>query len=343
MAILAVISQSTAVFIGLSHDQNFKTTSIPLDADGTQLVPKIAEFIHAALQPKHSFRLWSSPAISLHTSLRPVSSTTFKNVLSVPCCILNDNLFEVILEEAHYTGFSAMPRTFKGPKLELCYAAALAAEELQIHPENSSFVVAYLGDAISTAAVAGGRIIDMSVWYDEGPFAVHSSGGLPFAALLQLCASASNRHEVLKEVSEQGGLKGYLGVESLSEAEELALKNHEADLIYSAFVYQLAKEIGAYRAVLKGKFDALVLTGPMLPVNGLKGLSVVLRKCRPALLSRRLSLQAAVHFGQRLINSRRGITMGFAKLRERLGKESQMSLSVAWVLTQQCCWLVPEH
>lgn len=305
MAILAVISQSTAVFIGLSHDQNFKTTSIPLDADGTQLVPKIAEFIHDASTEAQLQAVVIAGDFPPHIS--PTSlQHNLQTRLSVPCCILNDNLFEVILEEAHYTGFSAMPRTFKGPKLELCYAAALAAEELQIHPEDSSFVVAYLGDAISTAAVAGGRIIDMSVWYDEGPFAVHSSGGLPFAALLQLCASASNRHEVLKEVSEQGGLKGYLGVESLSEAEELALKNHEADLIYSAFVYQLAKEIGAYRAVLKGKFDALVLTGPMLPVNGLKGLSAYFGNAVLLYYPGDLSLQAAVHFGQRLINSRKG-------------------------------------
>lgn len=305
MAFLTIISHSNSISVGISSDQGFQTARIPLMTDETELVPTIAHLFPDALTEAQL------EAVVIAGDFPPYISPTrlqheLQTLFEVPTCILNDILFESVLEEAHLTGFSAMPRTLRGPKLELCYAAGLAAEELKIPLNTSRFVVTYLGDAISTAAVAGGRIIDMSAWYDEGPFGVRSSGGLPFAALLELCASAPSRQDALQEVTEKSGLQGYLGVDSISQAEELALQKHEADLIYSAFVYQLAKEIGAYRAVLQGKLDALVLTGPSLPVNGLKGLSAYFGSSVLLLYPGDLSLRAAVHFGRELINSRKG-------------------------------------
>ena len=44
-------------------------------------------------------------------------------------------------------------------------------------------------------------------------------------------------------------------------------ENPEAKLILDAFVYQVAKEIGAMAAVLKGKVDAIILTGGMTHNN----------------------------------------------------------------------------
>ncbi len=60
----------------------------------------------------------------------------------------------------------------------------------------------------------------------------------------------------------QGGLVAYLNTNSAVEVEQLIDKgNDQARLVYSAMAYQIAKGIGAYGAVLKGKVDAIILTG----------------------------------------------------------------------------------
>ncbi len=111
----------------------------------------------------------------------------------------------------------------------------------------------------------------------------------------------------MREVTQRSGFKGYLGVESLAEAEALAWHRHDADLIYSAFVYQIAKEIGAYGAVLKGRHSGVVLTGPLLPVNGLRGLSAYLGDVPLLSFPGDFTVQAVLSLGQEFSTSGKGL------------------------------------
>jgi butyrate kinase len=64
------------------------------------------------------------------------------------------------------------------------------------------------------------------------------------------------------QMTEECGLKGYTGTNSGIEISE-RVKNGDtqAELAYRGFAYQVAKEIGAASAVLKGKVDTIILTG----------------------------------------------------------------------------------
>jgi len=54
----------------------------------------------------------------------------------------------------------------------------------------------------------------------------------------------------------------YLGTNDLREVKRrIQAGDNEAKLIYEAMAYQIAKEIAAGAAVLKGKIDAIILTG----------------------------------------------------------------------------------
>jgi butyrate kinase len=54
----------------------------------------------------------------------------------------------------------------------------------------------------------------------------------------------------------------YLGTNDFRDVEKLALEGDSyAKLIFDAFIYQVAKEIGQCCAVLCGKVDAVILTG----------------------------------------------------------------------------------
>ncbi|MCK9207460.1 MAG: butyrate kinase, partial [Salinivirgaceae bacterium] len=63
-------------------------------------------------------------------------------------------------------------------------------------------------------------------------------------------------------LSSKSGLMAYLGTEDLREVLKMVEGgNQQAKLIYEAFVYQIAKEIGAYFAASKGKAQAIIITG----------------------------------------------------------------------------------
>ena len=59
----------------------------------------------------------------------------------------------------------------------------------------------------------------------------------------------------MKKLVGQGGLVGYLGTNDAIKVEKMIENGDEnATLIYEAMAYQVAKEIGAASAVLKGKW-----------------------------------------------------------------------------------------
>ena len=60
----------------------------------------------------------------------------------------------------------------------------------------------------------------------------------------------------------RAGLVSYLGTNSAKDVEARATAgDEEAGYVYEAMAYQIAKEIGAMAAVLKGNVDAIILTG----------------------------------------------------------------------------------
>lgn len=60
----------------------------------------------------------------------------------------------------------------------------------------------------------------------------------------------------------KGGIVAYLGTNNTLEVEQMIFDgNKEAELIYRAMAYQIAKCIGEMATVLKGKVDYIAITG----------------------------------------------------------------------------------
>jgi butyrate kinase len=86
---------------------------------------------------------------------------------------------------------------------------------------------------------------------------------VPCIALAKLCFSGKyEQREVTKTLRGRGGLTAYLQTNSTIEVESI-IKNGDtqAELIYQAMAYQIAKGIGELATVLNGKIDRVVLTG----------------------------------------------------------------------------------
>jgi butyrate kinase len=98
---------------------------------------------------------------------------------------------------------------------------------------------------------------------DEGPFSPERAGRVHCRMLIDLCYSGKYNHQTMRKMLRGGGgLVAYLGTNSAIEVQERINKgDKEAELIYQAMAYQIAKAIGELAAVVKGKVDGIALTG----------------------------------------------------------------------------------
>lgn len=163
---------------------------------------------------------------------------------------------------ARISGHPAIKRASIFHALNQKVIARTYARECGKRYEDLNLIVAHMGGGISVGAHCHGRVIDVNNALDgDGPFSPERSGGLPTASLVNICYSGTSKAEVKKMLKGEGGVVAYLGTNDMRLVEEKAATDPKYALIQDAMCYQVAKEIGAMAAVLKGKVDAILLTG----------------------------------------------------------------------------------
>jgi len=136
-------------------------------------------------------------------------------------------------------------------------------------------IVAHVGSGISISAHENGRMVDVTNSREEGAFSTERAGTVPGMKLAELCFSGKYDYKQVEAMLfREGGLQSYLGTKDLVEVEKrIVAGDRKAALVYSAMVYQIAKEIGAMAAALAGRVDAILLTGGM--ANSMKLVSEI--------------------------------------------------------------------
>ncbi len=165
---------------------------------------------------------------------------------------------------ARYSGHPELPRMSIFHALNQKAVSRRYARENGLRYEDLNLIVVHLGGGITVGAHQKGRVIDVNNGLDgEGPFSPERAGTVPVGALIKLCFSGRYQlHEIRKMITGRGGIVAYLGTNNASEVERNAKAGDEhAHEIFEAMAYQISKEIGAYSAVLKGKINAIILTG----------------------------------------------------------------------------------
>jgi butyrate kinase len=188
----------------------------------------------------------------------------------IPAFIVDPVCVDEFDDLARISGLPEIERRSLSHALNLKVASRRAAKELGRCYDEVNLVVVHLGGGISVTAHRRGRMVDVNQALDgTGPFAPERAGGLPVGDVLRMAYSAppyDDTHytyeEMLKKVTGRGGLVAHLGTNDAREVERRIKEGDEhASLIYEAMAYQIAKEIGSMATVLKGKVDAIVLTG----------------------------------------------------------------------------------
>jgi len=186
------------------------------------------------------------------------------DTVNIPSYIVDPVVVDELEEVARISGTPEIHRKSIFHALNQKAIARKAAKELDREYKECNFIVAHMGGGISVGAHKKGKVIDVANALDgEGPFSPERSGGLPVGDLIKICFSGKyTQDEIKRKIKGNGGLVGYLNTNDARVVEEKILNGDDnAKLIYEAMAYQVSKEIGSCSAVLKGKVDAILLTG----------------------------------------------------------------------------------
>jgi len=184
--------------------------------------------------------------------------------LNIPAFIVDPVVVDEMEPVARYSGNPLLPRKSIFHALNQKAVGRRAAKDLGNRYENSHLIVAHLGGGISVGAHQNGRVIDVNNALDgDGPFSPERSGGVPAGELMRTCFSGNfSQQELNRQIVGKGGLVAYLNTnDGRDVVARIKEGDHKAEVVYRAMAYQVAKEIGGCAAVMKGRVDAIVLTG----------------------------------------------------------------------------------
>ena len=187
----------------------------------------------------------------------------------IPGCrsfIADPGVVDEMEPEARVSGSPLMPRMCIWHALNQKAIGRRFAKDMGTTYEKLNLIICHLGGGISIAAHDHGRAIDAHNALDgEGPFSPERAGTLPAADLIHLCFSGKyTEDQLLKKVSGQAGLIAHLGTNDLKEIMNwIKAGDKHAEVVVSAMIWHIAKNIAAEGAVLYGKVDAILLTGGM--------------------------------------------------------------------------------
>jgi butyrate kinase len=184
----------------------------------------------------------------------------------VPSLITDPITVDNFTDLARVSGLPEITRRCRAHTLNIREISRREAARLGKQFEEVNFVTVHMGGGISVAALEGGRVVDVNDGLlGMGPYSPDRCGALPIGALVNLCYSGKyTEKELLDRLSRESGLKAYLGTNDLREVENMIEAGDKKALLYfNAMAYQIAKEIGIAATALKGKFEAVILTGGM--------------------------------------------------------------------------------
>ncbi|MGV8154917.1 MAG: butyrate kinase [Alkaliphilus sp.] len=198
------------------------------------------------------------------SNLGGVLASEIASQLNIPSFIVDPVVVDEMDEVARISGMPEIERISIFHALNQKAVARRAARDMKKKYEELNLIVVHLGGGISVGAHKTGKVIDVNNALDgEGPFSPERAGGLPSGDLAKLCFSGQYTHDdIKKKIKGSGGFVAYLGTNDAREVVKMMDSGDaNAELIFKAMAYQVSKEIGACAAVLKGRVDAIILTG----------------------------------------------------------------------------------
>ena len=191
---------------------------------------------------------------------------------NIPAYIYDGVTVDEMLPILRVTGLPEMRRKGMGHNLNMRAAAMRYAKEHNKAYKDCSVIVVHLGGGISVSLHHDGKVADI-INDEDGTFAPERSGCLPVFQVIDMMTSGKYDHKsAMKRVKSQGGLVAHLGTNDTREVEKMiAAGDEHAKFIYEAMAMNVARFVAMEAPVVKGKVEAIILTG-----------GIAILRCSPA-------------------------------------------------------------
>lgn len=183
---------------------------------------------------------------------------------NIPAYIVDPVVVDEMKDVARVSGVPELERKSIFHALNQKAVARKYAREIGAEYEELNLIVVHMGGGVSVGAHENGRVIDVNNALDgDGPFSPERAGGVPAGDLVKMAVSGKYELDYIKKrLKGNGGLVGYLGTTDVRDVLRMIEEGDaKAKLVFDAMIYQIAKEIGGFSASLKGRVDAILLTG----------------------------------------------------------------------------------
>ena len=188
------------------------------------------------------------------------------NELGKPAYVVDPPVVYEVADVAKLSGHPDFPRRPLFHALNQKAIAKRFAEESGRPYDSLNLIVAHMGGGTSVGCHRQGMVVDVNNGLEgEGAFTGERCGGLTALDVVKATLSGqwgTTYAEIRHELCMKSGLVGHTGTNDGREiTRRIAEGDKAAELAYRTMAYQVSKEICALAAPLKGKVDAILLTG----------------------------------------------------------------------------------
>ncbi len=181
-----------------------------------------------------------------------------------PCFIVDPVTVDELEPIARISGLPEMERISIFHALNQKAVAKRYAKSVNRPYEDMNLIIAHLGGGISVGCHKKGRVVEVNnALNGEGPFSPERAGTVQAGRFAEII---HNGHltpaDTAKMLAGKGGLVAHLNTNDAREVEKrIAAGDKQAELVYQAMIYQIARYIAAAAVPVCGKVDKIILTG----------------------------------------------------------------------------------
>lgn len=180
--------------------------------------------------------------------------------------VVNPPDVDELCDVARVTGIKGIYRESHIHALNQKEIAIRFCKDRGVAYSDANLIICHLGGGISVTAHEKGRMIDSNdIIKGSGPMTPTRAGDLPYTKVIDLAYSGEyTKIELTDKLNKNGGLTDYFNTADVRDVVKLIEQGDKyAEIILDGMLYQIAKYAGAMAVAMKGKVDAIILTGGM--------------------------------------------------------------------------------
>jgi len=178
--------------------------------------------------------------------------------------IVNPPDVDELCPPARVTGIKGVYRESHNHALNQKEIALRFCRSRGLDYDSINLIMCHIGGGVSVSAHEKGRMIDTNdILRGSGPMSPTRAGDMPYMDVVKLAYSGDyTQDELTEKLNQKGGLLDYFGTADIRDIIKM-IDNGDgfASFIFDGMVYQIAKYVGAMAVALKGKAEAVILTG----------------------------------------------------------------------------------